>query len=195
MTRVRQPMWFQLALGRWWMKHVSRQHGPKGLRKQVTDLTLEDLRETPVWEYALDEEGEPGQDEETLRPCPGVEEVNPKKGLFVVATSFQAVDGTRFSGFATAQVTDESETGDVHPTIITDSGHVHFWQGSVFNESELEDRIADSYAALEKSPGDLFPLRWEMHVSVKGGSSEGEFPGFGYLRRASRSSWSEEWKT
>jgi hypothetical protein len=38
------------------------------IRKSVTALTLEDLREHSVWEFALDEEGEPGQDETTVRP-------------------------------------------------------------------------------------------------------------------------------
>lgn len=189
----RMPMWFQLKLGRWWMDNISRQHGPKGLRKQVTDLTPEDLRETPVWEYALDEEGEPGQDEETLRPCPGVEKVDPKKGIFVVATSFQAADGTRFSGFATPVVTEEDHSEQ--PTIITDTGFVNFWRGMAFDERKLDEAIAAGYDALKRSPAELFPLHWEMGVRVKGGSSKGELRGFGYLRKLSRSSWSEDWKT
>jgi hypothetical protein len=164
----------------------------KGVRKQVTDLTLDDLRETPVWEFAIDEEGEPGQDEETLRPCPGVDEVDPKNGIFVVATSFRTTDGTQYSGFATPVATDE---GTEHPTIITDTGFVHFWRGMAFDERKLDEAIAAAYEVLETSPAELFPLRWEMDVSVKGGPSRGELPGFGYLRRASRSSWSEEWKT
>jgi hypothetical protein len=38
------------------------------LRKQVYDLTTEDLDFAPIWEYAHDEEGEEGQDEATVRP-------------------------------------------------------------------------------------------------------------------------------
>src|SRR5262252_1978828 len=43
-------------------------HGMKRVRKQVFDLTVEDLDRYPVWEFALDEEGDEGQDEATVRP-------------------------------------------------------------------------------------------------------------------------------
>jgi hypothetical protein len=164
-----------------------------GVRKQVTDLTLDDLRETPVWQFALDEEGEPGQDEETLKPCSGVEEVDPKDGIYVVATSFQAADGTRFSGFASPVAADEDHSEQ--PTIITDSGFVNFWRGMAFDEHKLDEAIAAGYEALKTSAAELFPLRWEMDVRVKDGPSKGELRGFGYLRKLSRLSWSEELKT
>ncbi len=38
------------------------------IRKQVYELTVDDLDRHPVWEFALDEEGEEGQDEATVRP-------------------------------------------------------------------------------------------------------------------------------
>jgi hypothetical protein len=38
------------------------------VRKQVYDLTVADLEQHAVWEFALDEEGEEGQDEATIRP-------------------------------------------------------------------------------------------------------------------------------
>ena len=40
-------------------------------RKPVTELTASDLREYPVWEYAIDEEDRPEQDETWVRPVPG----------------------------------------------------------------------------------------------------------------------------
>jgi hypothetical protein len=163
------------------------------LRKQITDLTLDDLRQTPVWQFAQDEEGEPGQDEETLKPCPGVEEVDPTQGIFVVATSFQAADGTRFSGFATPVATDESLSEQ--PTIITDTGFVNFWRGMAFDERKLDQAIAAGYEALKTSAAELFPLRWEMDVTVKGGPSKGELHGFGYLRKLSQLTWTQERKT
>src|SRR5882724_9722481 len=43
---------------------------PQQIRKQVYELTLEDLVAFPAWEFALDEEGEPDQDEATVRPFP-----------------------------------------------------------------------------------------------------------------------------
>ena len=38
------------------------------IRKQVYDLTAEDLRRYPLWEFCLDEEGIEGQDEATVKP-------------------------------------------------------------------------------------------------------------------------------
>jgi hypothetical protein len=35
-------------------------------RKQVYDLTRENLSKFPIWEFALDEEGDEGQDEATV---------------------------------------------------------------------------------------------------------------------------------
>jgi hypothetical protein len=46
-------------------------------RKQVYELTVEDLRQHPVWEFALDEEGEEGQDEATVRPFVSSGSVDP----------------------------------------------------------------------------------------------------------------------
>jgi hypothetical protein len=35
------------------------------IRKQVYELTTDDLELSPIWEFAADEEGEEGQDEAT----------------------------------------------------------------------------------------------------------------------------------
>jgi hypothetical protein len=104
------------------------------LRKQVTDLTLDDLRQTPVWQFALDEEGEPGQDE--------------------------AADGTRFSGFASPKAADENFSEQ--PTIITASGFVNFWRGMAFDERKLDEAIAAGYEALKTSGPSSFRFagRW-----------------------------------
>ncbi len=80
-------------------------------------------------------------------------QVNPRKGLFVVATSFRAADGTPYSGFATAVETEEAQPGYFHPTIISESGHVHFWWGSVWGnkaESELEGDATESLPRSEE---------------------------------------------
>jgi hypothetical protein len=152
----------------------------------VYDLTLEDLRDVPVWEFALDEEGEPGQDEETVRPCPEITSVDPREGLFVVATSFTAAGGSGYRGFATAQET--SNPSYVQPTIVSESGHVAFWYGSVRGsrrERELQEEMAGAYRALETSANDLFSLAWKMDVSVRDAPDEGVLDGFGYLLEVS----------
>lgn len=39
-----------------------------GKSKPFAEITLEDILEHPIWEYALDEEGVEGQDESWVRP-------------------------------------------------------------------------------------------------------------------------------
>src|SRR5213593_1421112 len=88
----------------------------KHIRKQVGELTAADLQRHPVWEFALDEEGEPGQDEETVRPFADVQDVDLEEGLYVVATSFEAADGSHFSGYSSPHQT--ANVGYIQPTII-----------------------------------------------------------------------------
>ena len=152
------------------------------MRKQVYDLTLDDLRAAPLWEFALDEEGEPGQDEETVKPRPEITCVDHREGLFVVATSFTAASGSKYHGFATAHET--SDASYTQPTIVAGTGHVAFWYGSVRGnrrETELQEEMADAYRVLETSPDSFFPLAWKMDVSVLDAPGEGVLNGFGYL--------------
>jgi hypothetical protein len=66
------------------------------IRKPACELTLDDIRRYPVWEYALDEEGEDGQDETTVRPCEISEALDPSD--IIVRTKFTLADGTELLG-------------------------------------------------------------------------------------------------
>ncbi len=55
------------------------------VRRRVYELSLDDLDRFPVWEYALDEEGEEGQDEATVRPLDGAGPVDPAEGGRIVS--------------------------------------------------------------------------------------------------------------
>jgi hypothetical protein len=55
------------------------------IRKQVYDLRLEDFERHPVWEFALDEEGEEGQDEATVRPYSVAGPADSAEGTLVVS--------------------------------------------------------------------------------------------------------------
>ena len=68
------------------------------IRKQMGDLVPSDLERYPIWEFALDEEGEEGQDEETVRPRPDLADADPDAGVLVVRAELVARDGTRFDG-------------------------------------------------------------------------------------------------
>jgi len=145
----------------------------RAIRKQVVDLRSSDLERYAIWEFALDEEGEEGQDEETVKPRPDLEVADPRNGLFVVRAGLTAADGTPFAGFVTPN--DDLHIRFVQPTIVTDAGHVRFWFGIVTPSRATLD---ESYRALGKTADELFPLRYRARVDCAGADPAGELPGF-----------------
>jgi hypothetical protein len=146
------------------------------VRKQVYELTLADLERFPVWEFALDEEGEPGQDEATVKPRPDLASgVEPDEGLFVVRAAFTAADGASFDGFVTPD--SEGGLGSIQPSVVTSGGHVRFWFGIAEPEPE---EIEKSYKALGGQRDGLFPLSFRTAVPVAGAPMEGTVLGFMY---------------
>ena len=147
------------------------------VRKQVYELTSQDLEQFPVWEFALDEEGEPGQDEATVKPRPDLKSgVEPDEGMFVVRAEFRAADGSAFEGFVTPDP--NNDPGATQPSVLTSKGHVQFWFGIAEPEPA---EIEKSYEALGGERGDLFPLTYRTSVPVAGTPMEGRVPGFMYL--------------
>ena len=148
------------------------------IRKQIVDLVPSDLEQHAIWEFALDEEGEEGQDEETVRPRPDLTEADPRHGLFVVRAELVARDGTRFTGFVTAS--EDDALSGLQPTIVTVRGQVRFWLGL---HGPRPGEIEEAYELLAKPAGQLFPLRFQALVPVRGGTPAGVISGF--LRRCS----------
>jgi hypothetical protein len=72
--------------------------GSNKIRKQVFDLTTEDLVQFPIWEFASDEEGEAGQDEATVRPWDGEQPPDKTSCPLIVRARFVLSDGTSFTG-------------------------------------------------------------------------------------------------
>src|SRR5437773_1340523 len=100
------------------------------IRKQVYELTVQDLREHPVWEFALDEEDKRGQDEATVRPFISSGSVDPGAGTFIVRARFTLADGTPFVGYLTPR-DDPNDLGTIQPQIVTERGQVWFWMGVI----------------------------------------------------------------
>lgn len=145
------------------------------IRKSVADLTLADFAEFPAWEFALDEEGEEGQDETTVRPWTQDGPVDPTAGMFVRAR-FVLADGTAMSGYLTPPVQDDDSLGTLQPIIITDDGQVMFWCGVI---SPSADEIERSYRRLGKSSASqVFPIAFHSDIALVGGEVKGELPGF-----------------
>jgi hypothetical protein len=146
------------------------------IRKQVYELTLDDLDRYAVWEYALDEEGEEGQDEATVRPYELHGPLDPSDGMFIVRARLTLADGTQVIGYLTPPVQGDPSLGTLQPAVVTRAGQVSFWCGVLTPEPTY---IAESYARLGKSAvAQVFPLRFESDVVLIGGSISGELPGF-----------------
>jgi len=155
--------------------------GAPRIRKQVYDLSLSDLRRFPVWEFALDEEGEEGQDEATVRPFPfqyvGV--LDPSWGMFVVYASFVLADGTSMWGYLTPS-RDPTDLGTIQPIIVSPQGQVFFWCGTLEPTSE---GISASYGRLNKTSfKQVFPIQFASEVELVGGQLRGSLPGFLVLK-------------
>jgi len=146
------------------------------IRRQVYELTPADLERFAIWEFALDEEGEEGQDEATVRPYEADGPLDPTDGIFIVRASLTLADGTRLKGYLTPPVQGETGLSTSQPAVVVSGGQVSFWCGMVVPSHDL---ISSKYALLGKSaPSQVFPLRFESDVTLVGGPIAGEIPGF-----------------
>ena len=145
------------------------------IRKQVYELTLDDLSQFPVWEFALDEEGMEGQDEATVRPYEFSGALDASDGMFVVRAFFNLADGSRFLGYLTPPVQCNDGLGTLQPVIVTRKGQVGFWCGIRAPDSA---RLSHFYQSLEREAARVFPVQFESEVDLIGGKVAGSIPGF-----------------
>jgi len=153
------------------------------IRKQVYELTVDDVRQRPVWEFALDEEGEEGQDEATVRPCDISGAVDPSDGPFIVRAAFTLADGTQMHGCFTTPTSDDDGLSTLQPVIISERGQVLFWHGVIAPDAQS---LAESYGKLGRDAARAFPIQVVSDVELVGGPIRATIPGFLVL---------EDWKT
>lgn len=149
------------------------------IRRQVYELTPTDLESFPVWEFALDEEGEEGQDEATVRPYEVTLPLDPSEGMFIVRATLTLSDGTSFKGYLTPPVQGGAGLSTFQPAVVAPTGQVSFWCGMLVPS---RDHIAKCYSLLGKtSSRQVFPLRFRSDVSLVGGPIAGDILGFTVL--------------
>jgi hypothetical protein len=153
------------------------------IRKQVYHLTLEDLGKSPVWEFALDEEGEEGQDEATVRPYEFSGKLDPSEGMFVCAASFTLADGSQMQGYLTPPVQGDDGPGTLQPIIVTTEGQIGFWCGVRTPSSE---ELSKYYRLLGRNADRVFPVQFESKVELVEAPVHGSLAGFIVL---------EDWQT
>jgi hypothetical protein len=148
------------------------------IRKQVYELMLEDLEQYGVWEFTLDEEGEEGQDEATVRPYTSNGPLDPAEGMFAVKARFNLADGSLMYGCLTPPVAGDTDLGTLQPVLFTHSGHVLFWSG-IF-KPKPED-LKRNYEMLERTAERLFPMQFSSAVDIIGEPVTGRLNGFLYM--------------
>jgi hypothetical protein len=148
------------------------------IRKQVFDLKSEDLERHPIWEFALDEEGEEGQDEATVRPYSVAGPANSAEGTLIVRARFTLADGTRMLGWITPPSEEFAGLGTIQPQIITSDGPVSFWYGVL---KPTREDMARNYEMLGRMADRIFPVHYESDVEVVGGPVKGILKAFYYM--------------
>ena len=87
----------------------------RGVRRQVYELTLDDLGNFPVWEFRLDEKDEQGQDESTVRPYTASGPLDPADRMFIVRAAFTLADGSKMQGYLTPPARGDDSPGALQP--------------------------------------------------------------------------------
>jgi hypothetical protein len=145
------------------------------VRKQVYELTLQDLSAFPIWEFRLDSDHDEGRDESTVGPYPKVGVLNPTDRMFVVRTIFALADGSQMQGYVSPPGRGEEGLGALQPIIVTERGQVRFWCGRT---APGPKRLAQCYEWLGKSALEIFPAQFKSDVELMGGPLIGIVPGF-----------------
>lgn len=88
------------------------------VRKPVYDLAVADLEQRYAWEFALDQEGEEGQDEVKGRPSTAHGPLDPSEGMFLVRTRLSLADGTQLKGYLTPPIQRDASVGMLRPAVV-----------------------------------------------------------------------------
>jgi hypothetical protein len=153
------------------------------IRKQVYELSIEDLETHPVWEFASDEESEEGQDEATVRPYSQSGPADAADGSLIVRASFTLADGTLMKGYLTPPPPRSTGIGDIQPEIVTPKGNVSFWYGARKPSPEI---VSKAYEILGNDSASVFPVHFISDVEIVSGPVSGTLNGFMYTDSKSK---------
>jgi hypothetical protein len=129
--------------------------------KALRDITAEDLARCPIWRYW-------GQSDDTASVSPVATFEQPDCEAYIARTRFVLADGSEWWGYCSP--TDDSGLDYVQPVLLTPDGPVRFW----YDHQPAEPEPARAFRLLGRSPGQVFPVRFECVVSVAGRVVTGE---------------------
>ena len=140
------------------------------IRKQVYDLTIDDLSSHPVWEFCLDEEGEEGQDEATVKPSEEKEVPGHSPGSYILASDVRFADGSTGIGYIYSG--EPGDFGCIQPNVVTASGQVNLWLGWLKFVKDPQAAVAKALGQLGKNPTTAFPIRFKTRPDLNGAPME-----------------------
>lgn len=156
------------------------------IRRNPGEFSAADWRRWPVWERALDEEGEPDQDETTMRPVPDARQVVPGD-YRVVGAEFLLRNGKRFLGTVepSSAVARRPEF-DAYYNIEFDWNDVELPRSVGLNGAQVgrvpadwfDTWMSDMLIRLGTTFAQAFPIRVRPFAPVFGWPAEWELPGF-----------------
>jgi hypothetical protein len=132
------------------------------LRKQYIDLSKNDFDEVSIWEAALDEEDQPGQDETTMKPyIPDENDFNYSGGVFLIKAKITLKDKSTYDGFVMLDPGFGSSKRQIKAVeLCFFNGKKKYDFGYYYsNQNDLE-KIAK---ALNKKADDILPLKYTLN--------------------------------
>jgi hypothetical protein len=147
----------------------------KRIRKQCSDLTAQDFERFPIWEYAIDEEGRPGQDEATVRPSLVRRGTDLAAGDFLVLGVFSFPNGRARLGVLT--VGGGSDVAATQPSLFRTDRLLNFYLGALLPPKAALKRDARFLVTVCDKP---FPIHYGSVLRDRSGSFliEGVLEGF-----------------
>ena len=176
--------------------------------KQIHELTAADFEQYPAWigvhNYDYGQPWYEGTDDQTYRPWLGPERFTGSRGMLLLAARIELTDGSVYPGFFTrvAENWDEplpprrmrdgnytpakqwsKRYGDTplsilalqHPQIFIDGKMIGFALGK---PEKRRERVRAFYAAIRKTPSEVFPVRFSADPALADGIVEGRMDGF-----------------
>ncbi len=159
------------------------------MRKQVYELSVQDLFAHSVWEFALDEEHKDGQDESTVRPYRGRFPLYADRGMYAVRTEFTLADGTQKIGYLIPPPDGVLDLSVIQPVIVTEHGQVMLWYGAFAPGVHI---LNEYYRRLGKNSADVFPVNFITEAPLATGPIEGTAHAFLYFQHQNAQAFAEK---
>jgi hypothetical protein len=149
-------------------------------RRQLEDLTADDLALHAAWWFPPEDGHLTGPDACTVMPMDasaagedGACEF--PDGRFLLRAGFVLADGSAAVGHVTYAAGETPDLASQEPTICTPRGQVPLWHGAIVPDGAFVTRML---ALLGRAHAAVFPLRWRAALHPTSAEIAGEAAGF-----------------